>query len=386
MKSYARSYFSDFFAASAGAGHAFPFWKARVALYCLLRAMEVKSGDEVIVPGYTCVMDVNPIMYLGAIPRYADIDPDTYNVDPESVRSLVSEHTRVIIAQHTYGIPAPMDELRAIAQECGAWLIEDCCLAIGSTYRGQKVGTFGDAAYWSFQWNKVFTTGLGGMATTVNDGLAERIKTVTSAEAEPPSYQSALILTLQRLVHTALIWPRTSALAREVFRRLSSTGLAIGSSDPSEFRPKMPDGFFRTMSEGQAKAGIKRLKQLDSNLAHRRKMAEVYAQLLRDKGWEPLATAEEHDPVLVGYPVRVQDKDHVLAQAPGKMVELGSWFESPLHPYETPLGEYGYEWGMCPVADKACREVVMLPTHPRTTEKDAKRVVDFLTTNTQQAV
>jgi len=378
--------FSSHFSEATQAGYAYPFWKARVALYAILQAIDIKEGDEVIVPGYTCVMDVNPIMYVGAVPRYADIDPDTFNADPDSVRALVSDRTRVILAQHTYGIPAPMEQLKAIAQECGAWLVEDCCLAIGSTYQGQEVGTFGDAAYWSFQWNKVFTTGLGGMATTNNAEIAEKIEAITAAEATPPSSQSALVLALQRLVHTGLIWPRTSALAREVFRRLSSLGLAIGSSDPSEFRPEMPDGFFTTMSEGQAKAGVKRLKQLDSNLAHRRKLAEIYSQLLRDKGWEPLATAEGHDPVLVGYPVRVQDKDRVLAQAPGKMVELGSWFESPLHPYETPLKDYGYEWGMCPAAEKACGEVVMLPTHPRTTEKDARRVVEFLTSSTKQAV
>ena len=155
--------------------YAFSFWKARVALYAILRGMRVSSGDEVILPGYTCVMDVNPIKYVGAKPIYVDIEPNTFNMDPDLIQAKVTPNTRLIIAQHTYGYLCDMDRILRIAYEHNIPVVEDCCLALGSTYKGKLAGTFGRAAYFSFQWNKPFTTGLGGMAITSDDDLARKI-------------------------------------------------------------------------------------------------------------------------------------------------------------------------------------------------------------------
>lgn len=372
------------FAQTVGGTYGIPFWKARVALYAVLKALGIGKGDEVIVPGYTCVMDVNPIMYVGARPRYADIDPETFNASPESVRSLVNENTKMILCQHTYGIPADVDKLHRIAADCGAWLIEDCCLSLGSRVNGRPVGTFGDGAYWSFQWNKIFTTGLGGMVTTDRSDLAQALENISEEEAEYPGRVAASVLTAQRVAHRAIIWPRTVAVARVVFRKLSRMGLAVGSSDATEFCPQMPEGFLKKMSHGQARAGLSQLRKLSENLQHRRRIAQFYNRLLWEAGWETLRLAPGMDPVLVGYPVRVADKRKVLAEAPASLIELSSWFESPLHPEETPLEPYGYQCGMCPHAEQACREVVLLPTHPRSTERDAERVVRFLIERTRQ--
>lgn len=372
------------FSHAVGAAYGVPFWKARVALYAVLKALDIGKGDEVIVPGYTCVMDVNPIMYVGARPRYADIDPITFNASPESVKSLVNENTKLILCQHTYGIPADVSELHEIAKGCGAWLIEDCCLSLGSRVNNQPVGTFGDAAYWSFQWNKIFTTGLGGMATTNRPELADALVNISQGEAKNPGPLAASILSAQRVVHRAIIWPRTTATARAVFRKLSQMGLAVGSSDATEFHPDMPEGFFKRMSHGQARAGLAQLRNLSKNLEHRKRIVQFYKRLLSEAGWETLRFASGVDPVLVGYPLRVTDKRKVLAEAPGSLVEIGSWFESPLHPEETPLEPYGYRRGMCPHSERACDEVVLLPTHPRTTERAAKRVVRFLIERTSQ--
>lgn len=377
--------FEDRFRDLVDSDCAFAFWKARVALYALLRAMRIGPGDEVIVPGYTCVMNVNPVMYLGATPKYADIDPDTFNVDPDRVRALVSDRTRVILAQHTYGIPAAIEELRSIATECGAWLVEDCCLAAGSRYKGRLVGSFGDAAYWSFQWNKMFTTGLGGMAASNAPLLSEGLREVVRDLAFPER-SKAQLLALQRFVHRTLIWPKTASLARTVFRNLSDRGLVIGSSDPTEYSTTMPAGFFTAMSAGQAKAGLRGLAKLERNLTRRRRLAVFYRAELQRFGWGASPVVDHDDAALVGYPVRVKDKEHALSQAPKRFVELGSWFESPLHPKETPLGPYGYQPGLCPVAEKASTEVVMLPTHPRTSEGDAARAVRFLADVTEPVV
>ena len=120
-------------------------------MYAILKALDVGDGDEVILPGYTCVMDVNPIKYLGAKPVYVDIDPITYNLDVSLLEETITPQTKVIVAQHTYGYPCEMDAIMAIAARHDLPVVEDCCLALGSKYKGKTCGTFGAAAYWSFQ-------------------------------------------------------------------------------------------------------------------------------------------------------------------------------------------------------------------------------------------
>ena len=110
-------------------------------------------------------------------------------------------------------------------------------------------------------------------------------------------------------------------------------------------------------------------------------MAKLYDEMLSEKGWTPRQyDSAVQDPVMVRYPVRIKEKEKALAEAASAGVELGSWFECPLHPIETPLEAYGYKIGMCPEAEKACAEVVNLPLHPRVSEKTVKRTVDFITT------
>ncbi|MBE3070474.1 MAG: DegT/DnrJ/EryC1/StrS family aminotransferase [Planctomycetes bacterium] len=372
--------FERAFADWLGQPHAFAFWKGRVAMYAILKALGVGEADEVILPGYTCVMDVNPIKYLGATPVYVDIEPVTYNMDVRLLEARITPRTKVIVAQHTYGYPCDMDAIMEIAARHGIPVVEDCCLALGSRYKGRRCGTFGVAAYWSFQWNKPFTTGLGGMATTDREDLAAEIREICGREMGRPSGKAALMLSAERLVYRLAIYPRTTALAQSLFRWLTRKGLVIGSSATSEFVPVMPPGFFAGMSTGQARAGLRQVGRIEGNLAHRRRMREVYDGLLREAGWAVPAIPEALDPILVRYPVRVADKARAVAEAPAARVELGTWFECPLHPAETPLEAYDYHPGLCPVAEKASREVVNLPTHPRAGDATARRSVAFVRT------
>lgn len=367
------------FAAFVGATRAFAFWKGRVAMYAILKSLGVTAGDEVILPGYTCVMDVNPIKYLGARPVYVDIEPVTYNMDGRLLEARITPRTKVIVAQHTYGYPCEMDAILDIASRRGITVIEDCCLALGSTYKGKLCGTFGRAAYWSFQWNKPFTTGIGGMATTNDAALASKIEELCRAELHAPSAKSATLLAIQRMVYRTLVFPRTTAMITRLFRWLTHKGLLVGSSSNAEFVPAMQPDFFTGMSAGQARAGLRRMEHVQANLAHRRELRRLYDSLLADARWPQPPVRDYMDPVLVRYPVRVADKVQAIAQAPGAQVELGTWFECPLHPIETPLSLYDYQPGMCPQAEAASREVVNLPMHPRASAATARRSVDFLT-------
>jgi dTDP-4-amino-4,6-dideoxygalactose transaminase len=372
--------YQDAFARLFGARRAFAFWKGRVGLYALLRALNIAEGDEVILPGYTCVMNVNPIKYVGAKPVYVDIEPDTFNINVNLLEEKITTKTKVIVAQHTYGYPCDMDAIMDIAQSRSIPFIEDCCLAIGSKYKNKMAGIFGRAAYFSFQWNKPYTTGLGGMVITNDREVAERIESLQADEMCLPSGREVFMLRMQLMVYRLLIYPRTTALAQNMFRYLTKKGAVVGSSHKSEFKPVKADDFFKGMSAVQARSGLRQLKKIEQNITHRVKMTQLYDRLLEDKGWKVRAYDESlTQPVLVRYPLRITEKTQALEQAAKAGIELGSWFECPLHPIETPLASYDYEPGMCPEAEKATRQVVNLPLHPRANEKTAIKTIQFIT-------
>jgi dTDP-4-amino-4,6-dideoxygalactose transaminase len=364
--------------------HAFAFWKGRVGLYALLRALDVGLDDDVILPGYTCVMNVNPIKYVGAKPVYVDIESDTYNINVDLLKEKISNKTKVIIAQHTYGYPCEMDTIMEIAQSSGIPVIEDCCLALGSKYKSRMVGTFGKAGYFSFQWNKPYTTGLGGMVITSDHQLAERIESLAVNEMCQPSSREVFMLHMQLIIYRLFIYPKTTALAQSLFRYLTKKGAVIGSSSTNEYEPVKAFDFFKGISKMQARSGIRQLSRINENIAHRRKMAQMYDELLAAKGWKSSNDRKDWaEPVLVRYPMRITEKDKALAQAAKAGIELGSWFECPLHPIETPLVSYDYKLGICPESEKAARETVNLSLHPRTRKKTIERSVDFITSFTQ---
>ena len=183
-----------------GTGEAFAFWKGRIGLYAVLKALKVGPGDEVIVPGYTCVMVAGPVVYAGARPVYADIEPDCYGVRADEVARKITARTKAILVQHTYGLPGAVKELRQIADGRGVALIEDCCHTFGGRLDGQLLGTFGKAAVFSSQWNKPFSTGLGGLALVHDQELARRVKAEQSSYATPPC-KAVFMLASQLLVY-----------------------------------------------------------------------------------------------------------------------------------------------------------------------------------------
>ena len=376
--------YEESFSGWLGVGEAFSFWKGRVALYAILKALGVGEGDEVILPGYTCVMDVNPIKYLGAKPVYVDIEPETFNINTDLLPEKITDRSRVIIAQHTYGYPCDMDAIIDIAASRNVAVIEDCCLALGSEYKGKLLGTFGKAAYFSMQWNKPFTTGLGGMAVTSDTGLAEKINALREDNISMPTAKEVMMLAAQLAVYRMFIYPKTTALAQTIFRYLTKKGAVVGSSSTAEFTPDMADNFFKGLSAVQARSGLRQLKKLQQNIELRRKTAQLYDEMLAEKGWTPRQYDRDvMNPVMVRYPVRIAEKTEALQQAAGAGIELGSWFESPLHPAETPLEMYNYETGLCPQAEAASRQAVNLPLHPRVSEATVRRTVEFICRFTQ---
>jgi dTDP-4-amino-4,6-dideoxygalactose transaminase len=216
------------------------------------------------------------------------------------------------------------------------------------------------------------------MAVTRDAQLAGRIADLWQREAVEPSARQLRMLRAQLAVYGTFVYPRTTALAQNLFRLLTRLGLVVGSSSNREFTPVMEPDFFKRMSGLQARIGSRKIRRLDAIIAHRRRMAGLYDELLGQRGWPVYRPPAHIEPVLVRYPVRVRDKALALATAARHFVELGSWFECPLHPHETDLAIYGYHTGMCPEADRASREVVNLPVHPRSSPATARRSVEFV--------
>jgi perosamine synthetase len=159
-----------------GARHSIGVSSGTAGLHLALLSNNIGPGDEVIVPSFTFIAVANAVRYTGAHPVFADIDPDTLNLDPSSVEAAITPRTRAVIAVHTFGRPADLPALLAIVQRHNLLLIEDACEAIGAHVDGQPVGCFGDAAVFAFYPNKQITTGEGGMVFTRHADTARRIR------------------------------------------------------------------------------------------------------------------------------------------------------------------------------------------------------------------
>lgn len=169
-----KSEFEERFAAYQQARYGVAVTSGTAALEISLRALGIGCGDEVIIPAYTFMATAIAVLYVNAIPIFADIDPETYNIDPKSVEDLISDRTKAILPVHIGGRPADMDSLLAIAERNSLHIVEDACQAWGAEWRGRRVGAIGDMGAFSFQSSKNITSGEGGIIITNNEDLYVR--------------------------------------------------------------------------------------------------------------------------------------------------------------------------------------------------------------------
>ena len=360
-----------------GTGTALAFWKGRIALYAILKSLGVGPGDEVIVPGYTCVMVPGPVLYTGAKPVYVDIEPEFFVTPADAVAAQVTPQTKAILVQHTYGFAAPVAEIRRFADQGGIPVLEDCCHTFGGRVDGRLLGTLGHAAFFSGQWNKPYSTGLGGLALVHDAALAKRVRAEQSAYPAP-THMAAFMLASQLLVYEFFIYPSTTALATRLFRWMSRKGLVVGSSSSAEFEPVMPVNYARGPAPVQCRLGRLEVARIADNLRQRSHATQRYLSELPRLGYHVPPIPENWDTPLLRFPVRVANKGEALARAAQYGVEIGSWFECPLHPIETNHRAFGYREHMCPASEKAAAEVINLPTHRRVSDRDIDKTLAFL--------
>ena len=354
------------------------FWKGRVGLYAILRALGVGAGDEVVVPAFTCVVVPNAILYLGAKPVYVDVDAKTYNLETGLLEQAIGPKTKCILAQNTFGLSADLEPLLKIAQRYQIPVIEDCTHGFGGAYQGHKNGTLAHAAFFSTQWNKPFSTGWGGFTAVRDKDLAEKVR-VLEAEMPLPTSGQERMLQVQlwarkNLLQPSLYWP-----VLRLYRWLSKAGIIPGSSEGSELNTTvMPHEYLRGGGVVQAREGLKQLQRWPRIRERRLELAAIYDRALEEMGFSKLPVPSHITHTYLKYPLLVKDRSSFFALAERHRIRLGDWMRSPIHPVEEDWEKWGYVQGSCPVGEHLSRHVVNLLTDLDLTEEEVKRTVVFL--------
>jgi perosamine synthetase len=351
------------------------YYRGRVALAAILNNLGAVGGDEVIVQAYTCVAVLNPLVRLGLRPVFVDIDRRTLTMDLDGLRHAVSGRTRAVVVQHTFGVPADLVGALKITQQAGVPIIEDCAHVLGARLGGQPLGSFGAAAFFSHEWGKPVVAGVGGTAVANEAGLARRMREQYSSFAAPP-LRRELVMSLQYLAHravpgTALFWQ-----VRALYGRLSKSGVIVGSYDADpRTNPEYGWRMTRTVRMRLSRCEAKARKNLD----HRKDIEARYWAGLAVLGFPRLTVPDHTDAVAMRVPVAVGAKGLVLEAAQRHGVEMGDWYNTPVHPLvDEDLHTVGYQRGCCPNAEWAAKHVVTLPVRATTRFEDVDRTLELL--------
>lgn len=354
------------------------FAKGRVALFSILRALNVRPGDEVILPAFTCVAVPNAIIYAGARPVYVDIDARTYTIDPAAVEVAISPRTRAILAQNTFGLSADIEALGAIAARHGVKVIDDSTHGLGGRYAGRPNGLTAPLSFFSTQWSKPLSTGLGGFAIARDPATAALLRRLEEAAEEPASGRVTMLRTLLFAAEHAGRG-RLFRAGRTAYRAMSRLGVVPGSSDRHELSGiDMPDGFFARLSPWQAEVGAERIQHLAREVELRRSTAWRYTAFLESHDRISAAEPAMATHSFLRYPLRVRERPTFIAAAERAGIDLGDWFVSPLHPITKGLDRWGYRSGSAPIAEAVCSEIVNLPTDPTLSDREVGQVLRFL--------
>jgi perosamine synthetase len=357
---------------------AFFFFKGRVALYALLKALGIKEGDEIIIQAFTCLAVPNPIIWLGAKPVFVDIDPNTFNIDPSKIEEKITKKTKAIIVQHTFGVPAEIDKIREIAKRHNLYLIEDACHAIGSKYKGQLVGFLGDASFFSFGWGKPITVGIGSCLVVNSPEIGGRVKKIYDGFLLP-SFKESVFIELQRFAYSLILSPSLFWIIRDIYRFFSKIGLIGGTFLKEELEFKMPEKYKKKMPKMQTEILMKGLKKLDELITHRNWVVSQYKKLLPEIGIRVQKLSSEVESVYLRYPILVENKEEIIKKAKEEKIEIGDWYFTPIHPLKEKDWKFvNYQKGMCKIAEAICQKLVHLPTYEKLKEKEISKIVEFL--------
>jgi perosamine synthetase len=355
----------------------FCYWKGRVALYTALKALGINSEDEVIVQAFTCVVVPNAIIYLGAKPVYVDINEDSLNTTLSNIQAATTAKTKCILIQNTFGLSSEVDEIVAFAKSKGIFTIEDCTHGFGGYYQNRPNGIRSDFSFFSTQWNKPFSTGVGGFLLVNNKGFLKEIHKVNELLIKP-GLKKTLILKMLISFKKAFLGDRSYWFFVKLYRFLSKMGLVVGSSSGSEISSTvMDDNYFMEAAKVQYREGIRALNHLDKSMLLRKQNAQRYSQFLQTNGKIYVNEIFNENHSFLKYPILIKDRITFIEKAEKASVRLGDWFLSPIHPVESEFEKWFLIPENFPIASYVSKHVLNLPTEIENPEK----VITFLIQN-----
>ncbi len=364
--------FKDYFKVK----YAVSFNSGRSAEYAILKATGIKKGDEVLVQGFTCVVVPNSVIWLGAKPVYVDFEKESLNMDPDDLEKKISLKSKAIIVQHTFGKPAKIEVIKRIAQKHKLLIIEDCAHSLGAKYKNRKLGTFGEAAFFSFGRDKVISSVFGGMAITNNPKIGRKLSS-NQQRLRYPSY----FWVFQQLLH-----PIVFVLVLKLYNFLNlgkiiligfqKLGLLSFPVSKDEAVTKQPQEFPTRLPNAQATLALSQFKRLKKFNQQRERISRLYRQKLKLKQLTHLSPIRGE--IYMRYPVLVQRAHELIDHAQKKGILLGDWYQNIVDPKGVDFSKAGYSLGSCPNGEKIAQRVVNLPTYPRMRLREAKEVVQLI--------
>lgn len=334
--------FEQALARFTGATEAVAVNSGTAALHCAAAALDLKPGDEVIVPAITFAATANCVVYCGGTPVFADVNPETLLIDPASVVKLVTPQTRAVIAVDYAGQPCDYDELRAVTTPHKLALVADACHALGASYRGRPVGTLGDLSTFSFHPVKPITTAEGGAITTNDAARARRMR----------NFRNHGITSDHRQREAAGSW----------------------------FYEMVELGFNYRLNDLQCALGLAQLRRLEGWLKRREAIAQRYlAAFANHPRIHPLRELPGRTHGRHLFVVRVDgDRKAIFTQLREKGIGVQvHYIPVHLHPYYRQ--RFGTRPGQCPQAEAAYEKILSLPIFPSLADGDVDCVIDTLT-------
>lgn len=325
-----------------GAKYAVAISNGTSALHAACFAAGIQPGDEVITTPLTFAASSNCVLYCGGTPVFADVDPKTYNIDPEDIRRKITDKTKAIIAVHLAGQPCDMDEIHKIAKEHDLLVIEDGAHALGSVYKGKKVGTLSDMTTFSFHPVKPITTGEGGMIVTDNEEL----------------YQKMMLFRSHGITRDENLMTR---------------------NDGPWFYQQLDLGYNYRITDIQCALGCSQMKKLDRFLARRKEIVARYNEAFAD--CENIITPYQLPETESGwhlYIVQVKncDRKKVFESLREQGIAVNvHYIPVYLHPY---YQEHGYKDVHCKNAEEVYSHIISLPLYPTLTVEEQEYVIETL--------
>jgi perosamine synthetase len=363
--------YEEKFSKLVGEGHCVSFASGRMGFYTILKYLEIMPGDEVILLGSTCSVMADAVLRSGATPVYSDIDVDTFGSDPGDILKKINSKTRLIVAQHSFGIPCDIESISAIAKSRRIILVEDCALAIGSKVKGKPVGSFGDFSIFSTDHTKPINTIIGGMVFSENFNTIASLRKLRDAFPEL-SDEHKLQLLRQIRLEKFFFRPKLASLFPLFAYVNRIQNLVSRNSLPSPFLGESESGqaFFEypypsKMPSFLSKLGIWEIENWENTRERSVLALKKFIQDMELNAKESVLPRAYFNPDLEIVPLRVvwsQSSRDNARQVISKRIDVeGIWFLSPIIATSLPLERFGYTWGSCPISESIGPRMINIP-------------------------